>query len=435
MQVSVEKTGVIARKMTVSVPAERMEEEILTRLKNISHTVRIPGFRPGKAPLKVVDSRYRREVTDEVAGGMIDSSFREAVEKEDLKLAAQPDITPQPVGKGEPLEYTADFDIFPEFGKLDLKGVSIKIPECEIGGEDIDKTIETMRKQKISWEDNDKEADIDDRVLIDFVGTIDGEPFDGGSGTDFAVVIGAGQLLPEFESGLVGAGAGDDIEIDTPFPENYHNEELAGKAAVFAITVKQVQVAKLPEVDEEFAREFGIADGDVSKVREEVAGNLEREVESRVRSLTRARAFTALLEANQTDLPRKMVHEEVHRLMEEQKMHLKQQGVDPNLAQLDHSQFEPEAKRRVGLGLIMMALIDRDGIRVDADRVRARIESMASGYEKPEEFIAWYYGDKQRLGQIESVILEEQVVETLVESADSSSESLGLDELLYGNVP
>ena len=418
--------------MTVEVPAEQLEDKILARLKNMGKTVRIPGFRPGRAPLKVVDSRYRAQVTDEVATGLIQESFREAVEQEGFKLAAQPDITPGPINKGEPLGYTADFDVFPEFTKLDLSGIKIQIPECQVGDADIDRTIETMRKQKVSWEDADKEAGIDDRVIIDFTGTIEGEPFEGGTAEDFAVEIGSGQLLPEFESGLVGVGAGDQKDIDTPFPDDYHNEDLAGKHAVFAIVVKQVQVPVLPEVDEKFAREFGIEDGDISKVRDEVSQNLEREAEKRVRSLIRARAFSALLEANQTDLPRKMVHEEINRLMEDQKMQLRQQGVVPNLAQLEHSQFEPEAKRRVGLGLIMMALIDRDSIRVDADRVRERVESMASGYEKPDEFVAWYYGDKQRLGQIESVVLEEQVVETLVESAKTATEVLGFEELLYG---
>ena len=418
--------------MTVEVPAEQLEDKILARLKNMGKTVRIPGFRPGRAPLKVVDSRYRAQVTDEVATGLIQESFREAVEQEGFKLAAQPDITPGPINKGEPLGYTADFDVFPEFTKLDLSGIKIQIPECQVGDADIDRTIETMRKQKVSWEDADKEAGIDDRVIIDFTGTIEGEPFEGGTAEDFAVEIGSGQLLPEFESGLVGVGAGDQKDIDTPFPDDYHNEDLAGKHAVFAIVVKQVQVPVLPEVDEKFAREFGIEDGDISKVRDEVSQNLEREAEKRVRSLIHARAFSALLEANQTDLPRKMVHEEINRLMEDQKMQLRQQGVVPNLAQLEHSQFEPEAKRRVGLGLIMMALIDRDSIRVDADRVRERVESMASGYEKPDEFVAWYYGDKQRLGQIESVVLEEQVVETLVESAKTATEVLGFEELLYG---
>ncbi|MGH1543178.1 MAG: trigger factor [Arenicella sp.] len=432
MQVSVEKTGDIARKLTVVVPNERLATESETRLRKLAKTVKIDGFRPGKVPFKVVQKRYSDSVHYEVVQQVIDQTLREALEQEKVVPAAVPDVTPTAMEPGKDLEYTADFDVYPTFSKLDLKGVKVKTAEASVDAKDVDRTLDSMRKQHIDWKEVKRKAKKEDRVLIDFVGSIDGEEFAGGSAEQFPVILGEGQMLPEFEKGLTGVKGGEEATVEVNFPEDYQGEEVAGKTAQFAITVHSVSAPELPEVNEEFAKKFNI--DSVDALRADIEKNLNLNVESQLNNLNRTRVLNSVLEQNSTEVPRKMIHEEIHRMIESQKEQMTQRGMDASQFNPSHDEFEPEARKRVGLGLIMMEIISNDKIVVDPAKVKDYIEKMAGSYEKPQEFIDWYYADKSRLQQVESVVLEGQVVDHLLASATTSKESVDIEELLQGTI-
>ena len=434
MQVSLEKNGSIGRKLNVVVPSAEIETAVAARLKKLSKTVKVQGFRPGKVPMKIVESQYKDRVLHEVASDVIQKTLQQALAKESLVPAAYPDVTPEPIEDGKDFKYTADFDVYPEFKKLDLGGVKIKKPICDIGEKDIDNVIENIRKQNVTWNDVERKSKEGDRVIIDFVGTMDGEEFDGGKANDFPVVLGEGQMLADFEKGLKGVAAGEDTKVNVTFPKDYHGENLAGKKAEFSIKIKSVSEAVLPEIDEELVKKFAIESGKVEDLRSEVEKNLQNNVESQISALTRSRTFDAILDANKTDLPRKMVHQEIGRLIDEHKAKLEQRGIKvDDIPEPNHEDLEPEAKRRVALGLILMEIIRRDSLKADADRVKAKVEKMSASYQEPKEFVDYYYSNKEALNQVESVVLEEQIVENLLESADVKEEKISVNDLL--NVP
>jgi trigger factor len=433
MQASVEKTSAIGRKMSVVIPADKVETAVQARLKQLSKQVKVQGFRPGKVPMKIVDQQYRAGATNDVLGDLIQSSLAEALESEELVPAVQPDITPEPMEKGKDITYIASFDVYPEFEKLNLEGVTIHKPESEVVEADIDKVIENMRKQQISWNDIKRKSKKGDRVIVDFVGTVDGEEFDGGKAEDHAVVLGEGQMLPDFEKGIQGMKAGESKDIDVTFPEDY-NEDLGGKKAVFKIDAKTVSESVLPEIDEEFVTNFGIESGDVAELRVEVKSNLETNLESQLSSTLRQRTFDALLEQNEAEMPLKMVQEEAGRMMQEQKNQMIQQGIDPKLLENfpdpDFEVMRPQAEKRVALGLLMMEVIRKEDLKPDESRVNSRIEKMASSYQDPSEFIEYYKTNQQALAQVQSVVLEEQVVDLLIAKADVEVEKVDASELL-----
>ena len=432
MQVKVEKKGAIGRVMNITVPADRLEGEIKSRLQGMIKNVKIPGFRPGKAPFAVVEAKYRADIVEEVSGNIVESSLREALESKELRMAVQPELDIQPYDNEVGLTYTASFDVHPQIKKLDLAGVKLKVPAADIGETDIDKTIETMRKQHIEWQEVSKELAVGDRLIMDFVGSLDGEEFEGGTAEDFTLVAGEGQLLEDFEKGVVGMKAGDKKTIKVKFPKDYGAENLAGKKAEFAIIAKSVSESKLPKIDDEFAKLFGVTEGGIAGLRNEVKNNLDREMSTKLRTITKEKVFEAIHAQNKIELPGKMVEQEIDSLIERQSDYAKNMAGGVDLPAPDRESQREEAERRVALGLIMMELVHEKNIKVDGERVRARVEEMSSGYEKPEEFVNWYYADKQRLSQVESVILEEQVVENLIESAKTSEEKVGFDELMYG---
>lgn len=432
MQVSIEKTGDISRKMVVTVPGQRLVEETDKRLKRLAKTVKMDGFRPGKVPFNVVKTRYADSVHYEVVQQLIEQTMREALEQEEVVPAAVPDITPTAMEQGKDLEYTADFDVFPEFSKLDLSGVTVEKATAEVGAEQVDSTLENMRKQQVSWKEVKRKSKKGDRVLIDFDGSIDGERFSGGKAEEYPVVLGEGQMLPDFEKGLVGVKGGEDTTIEVNFPEDYQGQEVAGKKAEFAIKVHSVSAPELPELDEEFAKRYNVDDMDALKT--DIEKNLLSNVESQLSMVNRKRVLNAVLEENKVEVPRKMVHEEIHRMIDTQKEQMRQRGMDPEQFSPSHEQLEPEAQRRVGLGLIMMEIINKDNIVVDPDKVREYVENMAVSYEKPQEFVDWYYADKQRLQQVESVVMENQVVDHLLASATVKEKAVTVDDLLNGTV-
>ena len=430
MQVSVETLGTIGRRVTVAVPADQVEKEVVKKLKSLAKSARLPGFRPGKAPIKVVENRYGGDVLNEVASGLIESSLREALTQENLVPVGGPSVEPRKLGRGENLEYVASFDVYPEIGKLDISGVRIEQPVYELGDSDIDATIETMRKQRRTWNPVDRPAQEKDQILIDFTGTVNGESFPGNTAENFALVLGDQSLLEEFEDGLKGCRKDQKISLDVNFPDNYHGKEVAGKQAKFDITVQEVSEPVLPAIDEEFIKSFGIEDGDKEKMRAEVRGNIVREMADRVRRIMRDRVFDALIEGNDIELPAKLIEAEIDQLIEANKQMLEGQGIPVGKVVPDRDRFRENAEKRVALGLIMQTIIQNFELKPDAGRVRERIEMIGSGYEDPAAFVQWYYSDRQRLAQMESMILEEQVVEKMLESADVEDKTVAFDELM-----
>lgn len=434
MQASVEKTSAIGRKLSVVVAAEKIENAVQGRLKQLSKRVKIQGFRPGKVPMKIVEQQYRGTATNDVLGELIQTSLQEALADQEVVPAVQPDITPDaPVEKGKDFAYTATFDVYPEFEKLDLEGVKILKPESEVTDADIDKVIENMRKQQLSWKERKRKSKKGDRVLIDFVGTVDGEEFEGGSAQDHPMILGENQMLPDFEKGVKGMKAGESKDVEVVFPDDY-SEDLGGKTAVFKIDVKTVSEPVLPEINEEFINNFGIESGEEAELRAEVKTNLETNLEGQLSSTLRQRTFDALLEQNETEMPLKMVQEEASRMVQEQKNQMLQQGIDAkmleNFPDPEFSVLKPQAEKRVALGLLMMEIIRKEEIKPDADRVDQRIEKMASSYEDPSQFIEYYKSNQEALAQVQSIVLEEQVVDFLIEKADVEVENVDAATLL-----
>jgi len=416
MQVSVENSSTLGRTLTVSVPSERMEEMIEERAKRLGKTVRLPGFRPGKVPRSVIEKRFGADLLNEVAGELIQSSYQEALEKEGLIPATQPQVEPKSLERGQDLEYTASFDVYPEIAGLDVKGVRIEKPVCEVENTDVDATLDRMRKQRMDFEAGEAPAKEGDRVTIDFVGRIDGEAFEGGSAEAYPVVLGAGSIIADLDEGLTGITNGENKVIPVTFPEDYPKDDLAGKAAEFEVTVSEVAVPKMPEVDDEFATSFGIAEGGVVKLREEIQTNLERERDERVRNDVRDQVLNKLIEKSSFDVPEQMIEDEITAMGEQMKQMMG--AAAESQPEPDRTLFKEEAERRVRLGLIMRSVIREREITVDAGKVRETVTRMAQGYEQPEQVIQYYYSDQQRLAQVEAQVLEQQVIDTLVDEAD-----------------
>jgi trigger factor len=433
MQVTVETTGALGRRMTVAVPAERLEREISTRMKRLSQTARFPGFRPGKAPMKMVEAQYGGQVLEEVVGDLIRSTFYEAVSEKGLKPAGGPSIEPRQVDRGQDFEYTATFEVYPEVARLDIQGCRIERPVAAVGDEDIDRTIETLRSQRITWQPVERAAANGDRVIIDFEGSIDGTPFEGGSAKDFPLVLGNNVLIDGFEAGIAGMHAGESRTLDLSFPADYRNSALAGKQTQFSVTVKQVNEPVLPEVNDEFARSLGVSDGKIETLRAEVRANLERELNDRVRRDLRDQVFKAIIEVNAFDVPKTLEDAEIGHLIQMSRSNIEAQGLRGDQVPTDPTLYAEQARRRVKLGLILADIVKARGISADAARVRARVEELAAGYENPQEFINWHYSKPGRLGDIESQMLEEQAMDLLLETADVTDKTMSFQELVRSN--
>ena len=432
MQTSVEKTGAISRKMTVTVPSDRIQKASDIRLKELSKKVKIDGFRKGKVPMNIVKARYGDSVYFEVVEKVIDETVREALASEKLNPAAIPDVNPTTMEPGKDLVYEADFDLMPEIKDINLADIKIKTAVATVKDKDIDLSLEQLQKQQVEWKDVKRKSKKGDRVIVDFSGSIDGTDFSGGQAEQTPIVLGEGQMLDDFEKGLIGVKADEDKTIEVNFPKDYPGEEVAGKKAEFAIKVHSVSEAILPEIDDEFAKRYN--SDSVKTLREEVQKTMDVNVESTLSSVNRVRVFDALVSKVAIDVPRKLVQEEIVRMAENQKDQMRQQGMDPEIVGRNTDVFEPEAKKRVALGLIMMQYIQEQGIKVDHAKVDEYIAKMASGYEDPAEFIAYYNSDKERKSQVESLVLETQVVESLLETADSSEEKVNVKDLLDGKV-
>ncbi len=430
MQVSVEPAEGLKRRMTVAVEEDRIDQVVQGKLKDMSRTVKLKGFRKGKVPLKVIRQHYGAQVRQEVIGDVLQSSFYEAVEQENLRPAGAPDFEPRQMEPGKGLEYVATFEVYPEIELADLSGETVIKPVAEITDADVDEMIENIRRQNMTWEAVERPAEEGDRVTVDFRGTIDGEPFEGGEGEDMEVVIGEGRLIAGFEDGLKGARAGDELTLDLTFPEDYHAKELAGKPVQFAIQVKQVEAPKLPEVDAEFARKLGVEDGDLDKMREEIRASMQQELDSKLQTRLKEEVMEVLLRSHDFPIPEALVEQESQVLARQMQENFARQGLKAEDLKLDPAMFRDQAWRRVKLGLLLAEIVKANDIKADPERVKARVEEIAAPYEHPEEVVKWYYADPRRLGEVESLVYEDQVVDWVLAHAKVEEKSHTFNEIM-----
>ena len=430
MHVSVEPADGLKRRMTVAVEEERIDEAVQGRLKDLSRTVKLKGFRKGKVPLKVVKQHYGAQVRQDVIGDVLQSSFYEAVEQEKLRPAGTPDFEPRSVEPGKGLEYVATFEVYPEIALADLSKETVIKPVVEITEEDVDAMIENIRRQNMTWEEVERPAEEGDKVTVDFKGTIEGEPFEGGEGTDMEVVIGEGRLIAGFEDGLKGVTAGEEKTLELTFPEDYHAKELAGKPVQFAIKVKKVEAPKLPEVDAEFARMLGVEDGDLDKMREEIRANMQRELDSKLSSKIKEEVMEVLLRSHDFPVPEALVAQEAESLARQMQENFARQGLRAEDLKLDPGMFRDQAERRVKLGLLLAEIVKTHDMKVDPERVKAKVEEIAAPYEHPEEVVKWYYADPRRLGEVESLVFEEQVVDWVLEQTKVEEKPQTFNEIM-----
>lgn len=434
MQVSIESTSVLERRLTIGVPADRVESEVNSRLQQAAQNVRIKGFRPGKVPMNVIRQRYGAGVRQEVLGEVMSRSFYEAVQQEKLKPAGRPSIEPKSVEPGKDLEYVATFEVFPEVDARDYSSIEVVKLVAELSDQDVEKMIENLRKQAGTWDVVERAAEDGDQVVIDYVGTKDGEAFDGGSAENSALTLGSGRMIPGFESAVVGMKAGDTKTVALTFPADYHNEALKGAAVEFKITLREVKALKLAEMNDELFQKFGVKGGGEEQFRKDVRENMLRELKNATKNRVKNQVMEGLLNIHADLLvPSALVAEEIQTLRGQT---VQQFGGAGNMGGIDFAKllpddmFRAQAERRVKLGLLLNDVISRGELKADADKVRAAVEELASTYEDPKEVIDWYYGNRQQLQGIESVVLEDQVVEQLLASAKVSEKTATYEEAL-----
>jgi len=427
MQVSVETTAGLERRMTVQVPEERIASEVDNRLRQLARTTSIKGFRPGKVPFKMVQQRYGEQVRQEVLGDVIQSTYMEAVTQEKLRPAGYPAFEPKSLEQGKGIEYIAVFEVMPEIELAGFDGVTIEKPVAKVTDEDVDAMLDTLRKQNAGWQAVERGAMDGDRVTIDFTGAIDGAEFQGNKGENVPVTLGGKRMIDGFEDGLVGAKAAEERTLDLQFPDNYGYKEVAGKPVQFKVSVKRVEEPVLPELDDAFANKFGV-DGGVAALRTEVRTNMEREMAQRLGSMVKQRVMDKLLEINNIDIPQALVMQEAQALAQQMRQNV-QLPADKS-GSISPSMFEEQAKKRVSLGLILAELVKRHNLKADADALRSKVEQMAVDYDEPEEVVKWFYADQRRLGEVESLVLEERVVEWVLGQVQVTEKSQDFSELM-----
>ena len=433
MQVSIETTSGLERRLTVGVPAERVDSEVDTRLQKAAKDVRLPGFRPGKVPLKVMRQRFGAGVRQEVLGEVMSQSFQEAVVQENLRPAGQPSIEPRSMEAGKDLEYIATFEVFPEVDVREINEFTVEQLQAEVTEEDVDGIIEVFRQQQGGWETVERPAQEGDKVNIDYTGTRDGEPFDGGSAEGSDLELGSGRMIPGFEDGIVGMQAGEEKTLQLSFPEEYHNEELQGAAVEFKVLLNAVTEQVLAPLDEELFAKYGVQEGGEEQFRKEVAENMQRELKNAVEGKLKQQVMDALVEAHDSlDVPRALIAQEVNTLrnqMFQQFGGAGGQDLDLN-SLLPDDMFQENAERRVKLGLLLAEMVSCFELKADPAKVRETIEEMASTYEEPEEVVKYYYSNQEQLSAVESRVLEDQVVEKLLESANITERSCSYQEAI-----
>jgi trigger factor len=431
MQVSIETTSGLERRLTVGVPADVIDSEVNKRLQEAAKSVRLNGFRKGKVPFKVVRQKFGSGVRQEVLGDTINRSFQEAVRQKDIKPAGQPRIEPKQFEEGKDLEYVATFEVFPEITLKEIDGAQITQFEADISEQDIDEMIETLRKSQAGWGEVERAAQNGDRVNLDFVGKRDGEAFDGGSATGYTLQLGSGNMIPGFEDGIVGMSAGETKVLPLTFPEDYQVESLKGAAVEFTITLNSVSEQKLPELTDTFFASFGITEGGLEKFRADVRENMEREKERMVKNKVKIQVLDALLDANQIETPKSLVQNEIDVLRQQAMQQYGQLSARLDVRSLlPDDLFRKQAERRTALGLLISEIVSQQKITVDNDRVRKLVESIASTYEDPESVINYYYSNNELLSGARAAVLEDQVVDYLVNKASVSTKKVSYQELV-----
>jgi trigger factor len=428
MQVSVEKTSELSRKMVVSVPEEVVQQKVAERLKSLSKNVKIDGFRPGKAPQQVINKLYGERVRGEVTGDLIQSTYFEALAKEQLKPAGYPNI--HSADESEGFKYIAEFEVYPEITLDGVNGMEVKRPVAEVTESDVDAMIEKLRTRQKNWQTVERASQAQDRITITFSGSVDGENFTDGKVENYPVEIGAGQMIPGFEDSLIGLAAGEQKIFTATFPENYGKDTLAGKAAEFEVEVIKVEESVLPEIDADFIKKHGIEDGDMAAFRDDIRNTMERQLTQALAARLKNSVMDALYGAVQVAVPNALVDGEIENLMAPYKENAKKRKVKLEDLDLPKNLFEEQAKRRVALGLILAEVIDKSEIKLDDARVRTTIEEMALSYERPEDVITWYYADEKRLDEVKNMVLEDQAVDWLVAKAKVQDESLSFYDLM-----
>jgi len=428
MQVSVEKTSELSRKMTVSVPEAVVQEKIAERLKSLARSVKIDGFRPGKVPQHVVKKMYGDRIRGEIASELIKATYYDALQDQDLKPAGHPYI--EPVDETEGFKYTAVFEVYPEITLEGIDQLEVVRPVATVSDSDVENMIEKLRAQQQSWHIVDRPAQEHDRVTISFSGTSEGENFTDGRVEDFQVVCGSKKMIPGFEDNLVGLETGSNKTFTLTFPEDYDNKVLAGKVAQFAVDVIKVEEPLLPEIDEDFVKAYGIEDGSVESFREDVRNNMDRELEQALRSKLKSSVMDALYEKIQLTVPNTLVDMEVDSLMKPYIETAKRQKMKLEDLKLPRDVFEEQAKRRVALGLILGEIIQKNAIKLDSNKVRSTIEDLARSYERPDDVINWYYSDESRLTDVQQMVLEDQVIEWLVARVKVSDETVNFNDVM-----
>lgn len=433
MAVTVETLEKLERKITLSLPLAAIQSEVEARLKKVARTVKMDGFRPGKVPMNVVAQRYGYSVQYEVLNDKVGEEFAKAVQEAGLRVAGQPRISEKEDAAEGQAEFEAIFEVFPEVKIGDLTGVEVEKLTADVDDAAIERTLDILRKQRRTFAVRaaDEAAVDGDRVTVDFEGKIDGEAFAGGKAEDFQFLVGEGQMLKEFEDAVRGMKVGESKTFPLAFPEDYHGKDVAGKTADFLVTVKKLEAANLPEVNEAFVKSLGIADGSVEALRADIKKNLEREVKFRLQVRNKQAVMDALLSVAELDLPKAAVQSEVARLMQAAREDLKQRGIkDADKAEIPEDIFLPQAERRVRLGLVVAELVKANNLEATPEQLKAHVDELAASYEKPEDVVRWYFGDRQRLAEVEAVVIENNVTEFVLGKAKVNDKAVSFEELM-----
>ena len=433
MAVTVETLEKLERKITLTLPADVIQSEIDSRLKRLARTVKMDGFRPGKVPLNVVAQRYGYSVHYEVMNDKVGEAFAQAANEANLRVAGQPRITEKEGAPEGQLAFDAVFEVYPEVKIADLATAEVERLATEVSEAAIDKTLEILRKQRRTFAQRpqDAAAQDGDRVTVDFEGKIEGEPFQGGKAEDFQFIVGDGQMLKEFEDAVRGMKSGESKTFPLAFPQDYHGKDVAGKQADFLVTVKKIEQANLPEVNEAFAKSLGIPEGTIDGLRADIRKNLEREVKFRLLARNKQAAMDALIAKAELDLPNSVVQNELDRMVEQARADLKQRGIkDADKAPIPEDMFRPQAERRVRLGLVVAELVRTHKLEAKPEQIKQHVEELAASYEKPAEVVRWYYGDNRRLAEVEAIVIENNVTDFVLAQAKVVDKAVSFDELM-----
>jgi trigger factor len=433
MASQLETVSTLGRKLALSVALADVERDVAQRLRNIARTAKMPGFRPGKVPMRMIEQSYGAQVQSEVLGDAVSKAFSDAVTEHALRVAGQPSIERREDAPEGELGFSASFEVYPEIALGDFSALAVERYTCEVGEAEVDKTIDILRRQRAPWVAAQRPAADGDRITVDFKGTLDGTPFEGGTAEGFQVVLGQGRMLPDFEAGLRGASAGDTPVFPVTFPADYGAAELAGKTAQFETRVSLVEAQQLPELDAAFATSLGVPDGSVDKLRADVRANLEREVAQRLRARTKASVMQALPGVASFELPAALVDAESATLGERARADLKQRGVDiDRMPPIPPDTFKEQASGRVRLGLLVGELVRARSLQAKPDQLRKQVEEFAQSYENPGELIRHYFSDRNRLAEVEAIVVEQNVVDWVLANASVSDKALPFDELMAG---